>query len=81
MMMLLDLGSLAAIIVGYILSMRAMVYRTDKGLKFPSWSPKYWIPVWLMKPYFAPRGYHLYMWGTLLIILGVFVQIVQYWLT
>ncbi|MDD4050675.1 MAG: hypothetical protein PHR28_02090 [candidate division Zixibacteria bacterium] len=79
MAIVLDIVSLTAIIASYVLSIRALPHRTDKNLTFPSWNPKYWLPIWMMKQYFTPKGYRLFMWGSVLLLFGLVLQVIQYW--
>ena len=80
MPIVLDFVALAAMIGVIVLSLRAMWLRTVKEPKFSSMESGMFTPFWKMKSYFTPKGYRIYVAGTVLMMLGSLLMVIKYWL-
>jgi hypothetical protein len=79
MIKIMDVISGVSMIAGIVLSLRAMWLQTVKEPKFPSMEPKIGMPFWKMKSYFSPKGYRIYVAGTLLMTLGGLLMVIRWW--
>jgi len=67
-------------IVGIVLSLRAMWLGTVKEPLSRSGEPMIGVPFWKMKSYLSPKAYRTHVAGTVLIILGCLIMILKGWM-
>jgi hypothetical protein len=70
--------SVALILLGFILIVVALKFRTSKSHSLLSFNPKHWIPLWKMREAFRPPGYTLNLVGWLLVLVGCAISVVKY---
>ncbi|NMC42501.1 MAG: hypothetical protein GYA46_01160 [candidate division Zixibacteria bacterium] len=69
-----------SMIVGIVLSLRAMWLGTVKEPLSRSGEPMIGVPFWKMKSYLSPKAFRTYVTGTALMVLGSLLVVVRYWL-
>jgi len=67
-------------IVGIVLSLRAMWLGTVKEPLSRYGEPMIGVPFWKMKSYLSPKPYRTHVAGTVLIILGCLIMILKGWM-
>jgi hypothetical protein len=71
---------IACLVAGLVLYLYAYRERTESCPDMPSWNPKHWKPVWMMKDWFSPKGYRLNLVGSGLICLAGISALLRWWL-
>jgi len=66
-------------VVGIVFSILAIKHRTGKCPPILSINPKDWKPLWMAKDWFSPIGFRLYVIGNMLIIIGVGLILVYFY--
>lgn len=74
-------ASLMLMLVGLVLVVWSMRYRSEKRFPFMSFNPKDWKPIWRQKSLFKPKGFKFYIVGWELFLLGVVITLVDGFLT
>lgn len=71
--------SLISLVSGITMSVIALQMRTESAPPYAKclFNPKCWRPVWRMKDWFTPLGYRLNLLGTILIVVGCTLGLLQ----
>jgi hypothetical protein len=76
-----DVWLIAAVlseVVGLVLVLSSLKFRTEKHPGLMKLNPRYWKPIWLMQDWYSTRGYRLHLAGWLVFTVGIVFHLLFY---